>query len=128
MTTKLNTLGLIEVTSQRQADNGTQCFHDPITGCDYLSYESGYVRRKFQATIYRNGSYLHPHRIFPIYQLNKKRMVQRELDWMPGKFVECTERILEMSPDKRIDIISRAVVNYRKTLRRYEVSDSNRTS
>jgi hypothetical protein len=116
---KLETLGLIEVTTQRQADNGTQCFHDPMTSCDYLSYASGYVRRKYKTTCGRNGK-----RFFTIYQLNKKRMVQLELSWMPGKFVDRTKRILEMSPDKRIDIISRAAVNYRKTLRRYEMSDN----
>ena len=116
--TRTQTIGLIEVTSQTQANNGTQCFHDPITGCDYISYESGYVRRKFQATVWRKGSYSHPHRIFPIYQLNKTRKVQRELDWSPGKFVECTERILEMDPDKRIDIVVRATVNYRNYLKK----------
>jgi hypothetical protein len=116
---RLEALGLIEVTTQRQADNGTQCFHDPMTSCDYLSYASGYVRRKFTTTCRWHGE-----RFFTIYQLNKKRIVQRELTLSPGKFVECTERILEMSPDKRIDIISRAAVNYRKTLKRYEMSDN----
>jgi hypothetical protein len=48
--------------------------------------------------------------------LNKTRKVQRELEWMPGKFVECTERILEMNPEKRIDTVVRATVNYRKHL------------
>jgi len=123
MSTKLATLGLIEVTSQRQANNGTRCFHDPMTSCDYLSYESGYVRRKYKTT-----SWWSDKKFFTMYQLNKKRMVQRELTWIPGKFVECTERILEMNPEKRIDIISRAVVNYRKTLRKYAMSDSNSAS
>ena len=115
MTTKTSTIGLIEVTSQTQANNGTQCFHDPITGCDYISYESGYVRRKYSSTsMYWSGQ-----KYITIYQLNKIRKVQRELSWMPGKFVECTERILEMNPDSRIDIIVRATTNYRKHLRKY---------
>lgn len=109
--TRTQTIGLVEVTSQVQANNGTQCFHDPITGCDYISYESGYVRRKLPAISWRTGK-----RHFPIYQLNKTRKVQRELDWFPGKFVECTERILEMEPDKRIDIVVRAAINYRNYL------------
>lgn len=109
--TRTQTIELIEVTSQTQANNGTQCFHDPITGCDYISYESGYVRRKFKTTSWRTGK-----RLFVIYQLNKTRKVQREAEWMPGKFVECTERILEMDPDKRIDIVVRATVNYRNYL------------
>ena len=45
---KLETLKCIELTSQRQADNGTICYHDPVTGCDYLSYESGYIRRSYK--------------------------------------------------------------------------------
>ena len=113
MTTKTSTIGLIETTSQTQANNGTQCFHDPITGCDYISYESGYVRRKYSGINYRGYAQS------TIYQLNRTRKVQRELTWMPGKFVECTERILEMNPDSRIDIIVRATMNYRKYLRKF---------
>lgn len=109
--TKTQALRLIEVTSQTQANNGTQCFHDPLTNADYMSYESGYVRRKYTTKHWRTRK-----TIFTIYQLNKTRKVQRELTWMPGKFVECTERILEMDPNKRLDIICRATVNYRKTL------------
>jgi hypothetical protein len=118
--TKTQTLGLIEVTSQRQADNGTQCFHDPQTGCDYISYESGYVRRKFATTSYWSGK-----KFFTIYQLNKTRKVKRELSWMPGFFTTCTERILEMSADKRTDLICRAAVNYRKHLRKYAMSNNS---
>jgi hypothetical protein len=111
--TKTQTIGLVEVTSQTQANNGTQCFHDPMTGCDYISYESGYVRRKFPTTSWRTGK-----RLFVIYQLNKTRKVKRELEWMPGKFVECTERILEMNPDVRIDMVVRAAINYRNYLKK----------
>jgi hypothetical protein len=108
---KAQSLRLIEVTSQRQADNGTVCFYDPITGCDYMSYESGYVRRKY--TIGRNWR---GEKVNTIYQLNKTKKVKRELDWFPGKFVECTERVLEMDPEKRMEIIYRGAVNYRRTL------------
>jgi hypothetical protein len=107
--TKTQALRLIEVTSQRQANNGTVCFHDPLTSTDYMSYESGYVRRKYTTKNWRG------YKIVTIYQLNKKRMVKRELDWFPGKFVECTERILEMDPEARMEIICRSVVNFRKT-------------
>jgi len=95
MSRKLSTLGLVEVTSQRQADNGTVCFHDPQTGCDYLSYESGYVRRKYTTKYWRRGKDI------TIYQLNKTRTVGR------------TVRILEPNPDVRIDMIARATINYR---------------
>ena len=116
MTTKTSTIGLIEVTSQTQANNGTQCFHDPITRCDYISYESGYVRRKFKTTGWWSDK-----KFFTIYQLNKTRKVPFTYTSYTGetRSSERVERILEMDPDKRIDIIVRATVNYRKYLRKY---------
>lgn len=107
MSKKLSTLGLVEVTTQRQADNGTICFHDPVTGCDYMSYESGYVRRAYKTISYIGYGYQ------AIYQLNKTRKATRVSEWS-GKEYECIERILEPNPDVRIDMIARAVVNYRK--------------
>lgn len=115
MTTKTSTIGLIEVTSQTQANNGTQCFHDPITGCDYISYESGYVRRKYSGINYRG--YVQS----TIYQLNRTRLVPFTYTSYTGetRSSERVERILEMDPDKRIDIVVRAAVNYRKYLRKF---------
>jgi len=107
MSKKLETLGLVEVTSQRQADNGTICFHDPVTGCDYMSYESGYVRRAYKTTSYIGRGYQ------AIYQLNKTRKVTQVSEWS-GREYECVERILEPNPDARIDMIARGVINYRK--------------
>lgn len=104
MTRKLETLGLIELTSKRQAKNGTLRFHDPITGCDYFSYANGYVRRKPKHT--------------SIYQLNKKITVKRESQYRAGTFFICYERIMEMSEEKRIDIIARATVNFRNYLKK----------
>lgn len=112
--TKTQTLGLIEVTSQRQADNGTVCYHDPIANCDYMSYESGYVRRKYSTKNWRGNT------ISTIYQLNKKRNAKHELSWAPGKFVDCVERVLEMDPEKRVEIICTAAVNYRNTKRKFK--------
>jgi hypothetical protein len=106
--TKTQTIGLIEVTSKTQANNGTQCFHDPITNCDYISYESGYVRRKYSAKNWRGRT------ITTIYQVNKTRKVEVKYNYS-GKLRSSnrTERILEMNPEKRIDILCRAVINYR---------------
>jgi hypothetical protein len=111
--TRTQAIGLVEVTSQTQANNGTQCFHDPITGCDYMSYESGYVRRKFQAISWRTGK-----RHFPIYQLNKKRIVKFTYNGRDGRLYNAdkTERILEMNPEIRIDMVVRAAINYRNYL------------
>jgi hypothetical protein len=109
---KAQSLRLFEVTSQRQADNGTQCFHDPITGCDYMSYESGYVRRKYSARNWRGNV------INTVYQLNKTRQVPSLYTNWDGKIYTSTktERILEMDPEKRMEIIYRAATNYRRTL------------
>ena len=111
--TRTSTIGLIEVTSQTQANNGTQCFHDPITGCDYISYESGYVRRK-----YVTGKNWRGEKVVTIYQLNKTRMVPFTWKSYTGNVynAEKIERVLEMNPDKRIDIIVRAAINYRNYL------------
>lgn len=109
---KAQSLRLIEVTSQRQADNGTVCFHDPITSCDYISYESGYVRRKYSAKNWRG--YVSN----TIYQLNKTRQVPVSYTDYYGnpRTSTRTERILEMDPEKRMEIIYRGATNYRKTL------------
>lgn len=103
---KLQALKCVEVTSQRQADNGTVCYHDPITNCDYLLYESGYVRRK------RNGE---SGGMFPIYQLNPKRKGMRVSPYS-GRTYECVERVMLESHSERMECAARAVVNYRKTL------------
>jgi hypothetical protein len=103
MSTKLHTLGLVEVTSQRQANNGTVCYHDPVTGCDYLSYQSGYVRRKYNSRSMWSGIDWHP----VIYQLNRTRM-----------FHSTKQRILELDPDTRLDMIATSVINYRNYLKK----------
>ena len=118
MSKKLEILRCVEVTSQRQADNGTVCYHDPITNCDYISYESGYVRRKYSVRNWRG------HKITTIYQLNKTQMVPIEYTDYYGN--ECTSeskhRILEMDPNKRLELLARAVVNYRNTVKSYQLS------
>jgi len=102
MSKKLETLGLVEITSQRQADNGTVCYHDPVTGCNYMSYESGYVRRSYKTKAWWNDE-----EITAIYQLNPHRQVD-------GKFGKMTQRIMIENHDARIDLIARATINYRK--------------
>jgi hypothetical protein len=109
---KAQTLRLFEVTSQRQADNGTVCFYDPIANCDYMSYESGYVRRKYSARNWRGNI------VNTVYQLNKTRQVPVSgIDYYGNHFTSTkTERILEMDPEARMEIIYRAATNYRRTL------------
>ena len=110
--TKTQALRLIEVTSQRQANNGTVCFHDPLTSTDYMSYESGYVRRKYTTKNWRG------YKIVTIYQLNKTKMVPISFTDYLGNERTSTykQRILEMDPEARMEIICRSAVNFRKTL------------
>ena len=108
MSKKLETLGLVEVTSQRQADNGTVCFHDPITNCDYLSYESGYIRRR-----YKTKAWYSRKTIETIYQLNPTKKTQVKGLWSD---YSRTERILIHNPNYRLELLARAVANYRKNL------------
>lgn len=105
---KLETLRCVEVTSQRQADNGTLCFHDPITGCDYLSYESGYIRRMYSTPNWRGGK-----EINTIYQLNPTRKVSHTSQYN-GQVFHSTERVLIKDPLDRLELLAKAVANYRK--------------
>ena len=109
---KLESLKCVEVTSQRQADNGTVCYHDPITGCDYLSYESGYIRRSYTTKHWRGGS-----EIRVIYQLNPKSKGYYVSQYN-GNIYETTARVLIHDSNKRLDLLARAVANYRKTLQK----------
>ena len=112
---KLQALKCIEVTSQTQADNGTICYHDPIANCDYLSYENGYIRRAYTKThktsygmIYKNRS---------IYQLNPTKLTPWTSSF-DGKTYYTKERLMVMDPEQRMEHITRAVVNYRQTLKK----------
>lgn len=118
---KLQALKCIEVTSQRQADNGTVCYHDPITNCDYLSYESGYIRRSYKTKLLSSaarsyyGSKFHE----TIYQLNP----QRKGKWISpynGQAYDTTERVMIDNPEERMERLAKAVVNYRNTTKEYQ--------
>lgn len=110
---KLEALKCVEVTSQRQADNGTICYHDPITNCDYLSYESGYIRRSYKSRSWRTGNVMET-----IYQLNPKGVGYYKSPYN-GHIYETTVRIMIKDPQERLDRLARAVANYRKTLKTY---------
>ncbi len=107
---KLETLNCIEVTSRTQANNGTQCFHDPITNVDYLSYESGYIRRAYTRNYKNYKGYEWSHRT--IYQLNPQRK-GTYVSEHSGKEYDCTMRVMVESSEERLDRLAKAVVNYR---------------
>ena len=111
---KLETLKCIEVTSQRQADNGTVCYHDQITNCDYLSYETGYIRRSYKTKSWRTGKVLET-----IYQLNPKSKGYYTSPYN-GNIYETIARVMIHDPQERLDRLVRAVVNYRNTVKSYK--------
>lgn len=107
---KLKTLGLMEQTSTTQANNGTRSFYDPVADCDYLSYESGYVRRAYERSSYWTSSLVRT-----IYQLNKTKKSQRMNEYT-GNSYDCTERIMIPCPSARLERIAHCVVAYRNYL------------
>ena len=111
---KLESLRCIETTSQRQADNGTICYHDPLTGVDYLSYDNGYIRRAYTTKSWRTGKNLRT-----IYQLNSKRKGKWVDSWS-GKSYDVIERVMIKDPYERLDRLAKAVSNYRATLKKQE--------
>ena len=113
MMNKLEALRCVEVTSQTQANNGTICYHDPITKCDYLSYESGYIRRSYKTKSWRGG-----HIIETIYQLNPTKMVPQVSEWS-GKTYYSKTRLKIHDAEERMDRLARAVANYRETVKSY---------
>lgn len=107
--TKLQTLGLTETTSTIQRKNGTRRFHDPITGCDYMSYDSGYIRRSYVTTSWMTGK-----PIRTLYQLNSTRKVN-EFNTFYKRNIEFTRRILIHSEAERLERLAKSVANYRQT-------------
>jgi hypothetical protein len=111
---KLETLKCVEVTSQRQADNGTISYFDPQTGVYYNLYENGYVRRSFGRKRLSNGRLSDE----VIYQLNPKRKGTYVSPYS-GQTFDCVERVMLESHVERMDCAARAVVNYRNTNKKY---------
>ena len=119
---KLEALRCIEVTSQRQADNGTICYHDPITNCDYLSYENGYIRRSYKTRSYWTGKMFET-----IYQLNPQRKGYYKVEYS-DRIYEGTIRQMIHDPEQRMELLARAVANYRKTVAKYKKQQAERQS
>lgn len=102
---KLEALGCVEVTSQIQAKNGTTCYYDPITGCKYLSYKSGYIRRHYKAVAW------YGHVVDNMYQLNPTKMVPYVSF---GETRHSKIRIKVYDAEDQMDLLARAVANFRK--------------
>ena len=112
------TLKCVEITSQRQADNGTVSYFDPQTETCYNLYENGYVRRSFGRKRLRNGKLSDE----TIYQLNPTRMVDHIFNRYDGVSytVSSKSRIKLESHEERMECAARGVINYRNTCKKYE--------
>mgnify|MGYP000026148224 FL=1 len=115
---KLETLKCIEVTSQRQADNGTISYFDPQTKTYYNLYESGYVRRSFGRKRWANGQLGDE----TIYQLNPTKTVQHAFNRHDGYSYSFNgrSRVMLMTHEERMECAARAVINYRNTSAKYK--------
>ena len=95
-----------EITTPRQAKNGTRAFLCNRTGSTYLSYSSGYVRRlRANTECTRVG----------IYQLNKQSITVLEQTTFNGRtFKTCqTKRIMIPNESDRLALIERRAASYR---------------
>ena len=92
-----------EITTPRQAKNGTRAFLCKRTGSVYTSYKSGYVRRKAPG--------------IRIYQLNKKSVIRSVSwcnwsNWSNGMEYKVTRRIMILDEAKRLELIEKLSENY----------------
>lgn len=85
-----------EITTNIQAKNGTRAFLCNRTGCTYLSYASGYVRRLRPDTECGKVG---------IYQLNPTAYYSNER--------KCKVRIMIPNESDRLDLIERRAASFR---------------
>lgn len=87
-----------EITSSRQAKNGTRMFQCPQTGDLYGSYASGYVRRKSASAESQR-----------FYQLNPVDVTKQNIKLNNGfEYVyHSTKRIMIPNESDRLEIIQR---------------------
>jgi hypothetical protein len=121
--TKLEALGLVETTTNRQRKNGTRAFFDSLTNCTYLSYSSGYIRRSYIYKDWQTGNTART-----LYQLNPTKKTTKAFESLSRSYYtyKVTERILIDSETERLDRLARAVANYRITVKKYEQDRAKR--
>lgn len=110
------TLGLIEVTSDKQLRNGTRMFYDPEAKVYYGSYAAGYVRRLYSSPFYGKK------REMMMYPLNPREMHSHfYTHWETGTGYEFVRKGYKLinDPVKRLETIASAATRYRRTLSRW---------
>lgn len=78
-----------------------------------MSYESGYIRRSYKTKSWRGD-----HIIETIYQLNPQKK-EKQISSYSGDPYIVTRRVKVYDAEERMDLLARAVVNYRETVKSY---------
>ena len=105
---------LIEITTQRQLNNGTRMFQCIKTGDLYASYSSGYVRRKSAGSD-------------RFYQLNKKNITKKFNKQLNMNFSN-TKRIMIESEQDRLSLINQRTLNIKPQQKEEEVMLNTNTN
>jgi hypothetical protein len=91
---------------------GAKAFLDPVTGARYVSHSNGYVRRYMDVKNFWRTGYGLTSRYCLNRRQPKQKMIQEDRKWTSGVFV------LLPNEEDRLNLIARAVRNYRKTLKK----------
>ena len=97
---KLTEIGLVEITTDRQAKNGTRAYLDAQAKCVYTLKRSGYVHRQ-ETEGYRQR-----------YQLNPTRKIDRPTIW--GVTVPGVERVMVPELSEQVELVRARALSYRK--------------
>lgn len=101
-------MGLNEVTTPKQKNNGTLMFEDTyLNGIFYTFHKSGYFRRKRVNNTRGYSGYMH--HIVEHYQLNRTIQVY-DKHWFRYR----TQRILVKSIPKQMELAYNAIQHFRK--------------
>jgi hypothetical protein len=102
---------VVEITGGRYR-KGTRAFLDPRTGARYSSRDNGYVRRYVPTYYWRDINLP----LTSCYYLNPRRN-EEVLYVNGGKYIR-KKTVLLMEEEERLELVARAIRNYRKTLRK----------
>ena len=91
---------------------GAKAFLDPVTGARYVSHANGYVRRYMDVKNFWRTGYGLTSRYCLNRRQPKQKMIQEDRKRTSGVF------ILLPNEEDRLNLIARAVRNYRKTLKK----------
>ena len=97
---------LVEITTKKQAKNGTRHFFDNKHKVSYISYTTGYVRREVKA-IYTCTYTYNKYKVGDRFVINRRKGILNKWGYMSYKPIK------EFCPQKRLDMIDRISANYK---------------